>query len=829
MRTKGRMSNVEHPTLNVERGTRFGSFPADPVQRSAFVVRRTTLRLFALPRCSVCLWGGKIVSLLVFGWLRAGVGRGAGPGLVPVPEKVRWTNDRFSLSAATPVVPDEVAAADVAGYLAEEIHQQTGLAGLRVLPPSGRSQAPSVRLRLRGASRRLGAEGYELSVSRHGVVIRANAPAGLFYGVQTLLQLLSPEPPGAGSSTVAVPGVEITDRPRYPWRGMHLDVGRHFFPVEFVKKYIDLLARHKMNVFHWHLTEDQGWRIEIKGYPRLTEVGGWRIEADGRRYGGYYTQDEIREVVAYAARRFVTVVPEIELPGHALAALAAYPEYSCSGGPFTVPATWGIFEDVYCPGRDETLTFLEGVLQEVTGLFPGPWVHIGGDECPKDRWRACPRCQARIRQEGLRDEAELQSWFIRRIETFLTARGKRLVGWDEILEGGLPPRATVMSWRGSEGGLAAARAGHDVIMSPTSHCYFDYYQAREGEPPAIGGYLPLERVYAFEPTPPELTKKEARHILGGQGNVWTEYIAEPAYVEYMAVPRLCAMAEVLWSPSKNRDFAAFTRRMGDHYLRLDNQRVNFRIPTPGGFASRNVLTAAGESVHLTSPIPGAVIRYTLDGTDPTALSPRCTGPLHVTGQPPTELRARLEMPVAHPGPNQPAGRLGPLARGTFETRPFRESEPTGPTKRGVVWRFYRLDGAAGDDRLPPHPDAGGWVERFRMPEPAPSTDGLMVWSGYVEVPRDGVYTFTCAARGWNYLWIGDERVVANNTVGQALDQEGPIALGRGRHSITVLAVLRGGDFLRVSISGPGMPKQEIPAKRLKSEPEAAPGQKSNSD
>lgn len=739
--------------------------------------------------------------------LGSSLATGSPSGLVPLPEKVRWTGEEFLLRDGAMVACPDPAAAGVAKIL------QAELAGLGIrLNVESAAQAPQtaagIRLRLDGAGKKLGPEGYKLRVGRHGIEIRANAPAGLFYGVQTLLQLLPTGPCPAASESLAVPGVEITDRPRFAWRGMHLDVGRHIFPVEFVKRYIDLLARHRMNTFHWHLTDDQGWRIEIKRYPRLTEVGAWRTESDGSRYGGFYTQAEVREVVAYAAERFVTVVPEIELPGHARAALAAYPEYSCTGEALPVPATWGIFEDVYCAGDDATITFLENILAEVADLFPGPWFHVGGDECPKDRWKACPRCQARMRQEGLKDEMELQSWFVRRIETFLTERGKRLVGWDEILEGGLPPRATVMSWRGTEGGIQAARSGHDVVMSPTSHCYFDYHQDREGGPEAIGGYIPLEKVYAFEPVPPELSKKEARHILGGQGNVWTEYMNDPARVEYMAFPRLCAMAEVLWSPPKGRDYADFTRRMAGHYGRLDALAVNYHVPAPGGFAPRNILLEDQVRVPLSSAVAGAAIRYTLDGSDPAAGSPRYEQPLEITGRPPTELRARLELPT---------GRLGTVAKGRFETRALREPVSAEGLIKGIRWSWYKIDPAEELDRLPPAAAATGRVERFELPDPAPGEDGLMVWSGFVEAPRDGVYTFACAARGWSYLWIGDERVVANNVRAPAVDLEGPVALKRGWHPITVAAVLRGGDFLRVSVVGPGTPKQEIPAKRLKSE------------
>ncbi|TVQ16621.1 MAG: beta-N-acetylhexosaminidase, partial [Bacteroidetes bacterium] len=434
-------------------------------------------------------------------------------------------------------------------------------------------------------------EGYILDVSSRLIHIIGNDAAGVFYGIQSLRQLLPPEmeaPLNAASlSRVRVSNVYVEDYPMFSYRGMHLDVARHFFDVDFIKKYLDLMALHKMNTFHWHLTEDQGWRIEIKKYPLLTEVGAWRketlighgsrppFEFDGQPYGGYYTQDEIREVVAYAAARHITVIPEIEMPGHATAALAAYPELGCTGGPYEVETRWGIFEDAFCAGDDFTFEFLENVLAEVVELFPSQYIHIGGDECLKNRWKECPKCQERIREEGLAGEEELQSYFIGRIEKFLLSKGRNIIGWDEILEGGLAPQATVMSWRGVSGGIEAARLGHDVIMTPVSHCYFDYYQADPAtEPLAIGGYLTLRQVYTFNPVPPELNKEEAKHILGGQGNVWTEYMKTSDHVEYMAFPRAIALAEVLWSPRNKHDFDDFQKRLQIHLQRLDGIGVN---------------------------------------------------------------------------------------------------------------------------------------------------------------------------------------------------------------------------------------------------------------
>jgi hexosaminidase len=435
-------------------------------------------------------------------------------------------------------------------------------------------------------------EGYRLEITPKVIRITGGSPQGVFYGIQSLRQMLPPgiEDPAAatGIASMDLPCLRIEDYPAFAYRGMHLDVARHFVPVDFIKKYIDLMALHKMNNFHWHLTEDQGWRIEINKYPLLTEVGAWRSETlighgghppfefDGKPYGGYYTQEEILEVLAYAAKRFVNVVPEIEMPGHATAALAAYPYLGCTGGPYEVITRWGVFPDVFCAGNDEVFVFLEDVLTEVVGLFPSQFIHIGGDECPKTRWSECPKCQARIEAEGLADEYELQSYFIRRMENFLLGLDRNIIGWDEILEGGLAPNATVMSWRGTEGGTEAAQMGQNAIMTPVSHCYFDYYQADpETQPLAIGGYTNLEKVYHYNPIPEALSGEEARHILGAQGNVWTEYIKSPSHVEYMAYPRAIALAEVVWSPVETRDYEDFLKRLKWHSRRLDALAVNY--------------------------------------------------------------------------------------------------------------------------------------------------------------------------------------------------------------------------------------------------------------
>lgn len=513
------------------------------------------------------------------------------PALVPAPAQLQLKDGSFILDARTVIVaaPDTQ---DEARELAAALRSSTGFE----LPVVGKAEADAcLALQLKpDLATTLGTEGYLLRVTSDRVVLTAATPAGLFYAGVTLRQLL---PPQIFSSTAvkavawAVPCLEIQDVPLFPWRGLLLDPARHFWPPEFVKKMIDLMALHKLNTLQLHLTDDQGWRLEIRRYPGLTEIGSLRKESplkgnrrvgDGKPYGPFfYTQAQIRELVAYARKRHVTLVPEIEMPGHFLAALAAYPQYSCRGGPFAVRTQWGIEPDILCVGNDEALTFVENILAEVTELFPDRFIHIGGDEAPRLRWKTCPKCQARLKAAGFKSEAQLQTWFNHRVETYLKAQGRRMIGWDEILEGGLTPGAAVMSWRGIKGGIEAAEAGHDVVMSPTTHCYFDYAQSRgAGEPENIGGHLPLKTVYLFEPVPGKLAADRRPHILGAQGNLWAEYLWTPRDVEYMAFPRAAALAEVTWSPVEKKDFGAFVRRLEVHLRRLDQWGVRYRPLDP---------------------------------------------------------------------------------------------------------------------------------------------------------------------------------------------------------------------------------------------------------
>jgi len=510
--------------------------------------------------------------------------RTALPQIIPAPARAEFCDGTFKFSRDTIIIASEEAAtasAVLAGYF--------GAKGAAALPagsdcPPG---ADCVSLRIDTSLAANGPESYELRVSPEGAELRAPAPAGLFYAAQTLRQMLPPEPGLAAS----LPCVKISDAPRFRWRGLMLDVSRHFFPKEFVFRMMEAMAALKMNTLHIHLTDDQGWRLEIDAFPALTKTGAWRAASSpadelsmspaGPAHGGFYTKEDMREIIRRAAELHITIVPEIEMPGHAVAAIASVPGLSCKNERLKVSTRWGVHKDVYCAGSERVFEFLETVLAEVAELFPGEIIHVGGDEVPKHNWRQCPKCQERIRAEGLANEEELQGWFMKRIENFLESRGKRIIGWDEIVEGGLPPRAAVMSWRGMEGGIAAALEGHDVVMSPTSHCYFDYMQAETGEPRRVGRPIELAKVYGFEPVPPALAgTPAAERIIGSQGNIWTEYIDTEEMAEYMTWPRGAALAEVAWTTKETKDYAGFLARLERLLPHFDAMGVNYRRPGP---------------------------------------------------------------------------------------------------------------------------------------------------------------------------------------------------------------------------------------------------------
>lgn len=564
-------------------------------------------------------------------------GQTADFNIIPRPQQVNVSNDApFTLSAKT-VISLGTNSQDMkrnANMLASYIEQATG-----IRPAIGKSKNGTAIV-LTIDKTIANAEGYKLDADAKQIRIAGASAAGVFYGIQTLRKSL-PHVNGKASK-VSIPAVHIADAPRFAYRGTHLDVSRHFVTADSVRQFIDMLALHNINRFHWHLTDDQGWRIEIKKYPLLTQIGSKRAQTvighnsgkyDGKPYSGFYTQKQIRDIVKYAADRYITIVPEIDLPGHMQAALAAYPDMGCTGGPYEVWQKWGVSDNVLCAGNDKTLTFIDNVLKEITQLFPSKYIHVGGDECPKTQWQKCPKCQARIKalnleaKDGHSAEERLQSYIITHASNYLKSLGRNTIGWDEILEGGLAEGATVMSWRGESGGIAAAKQHHDVVMTPNSYLYFDYYQSldKDNEPLAIGGYLPLETVYSYEPMPKELTADEARHIIGVQANIWTEYMPTFKQMQYMALPRLAALSEVQWSQPALKDYTSFTNRLTEFTHMYDRLGYNYAkhlynvaIHVDSDNKWREIL------IHMTTA-GKAEIRYTLDGTEPTVNSTLYTG------------------------------------------------------------------------------------------------------------------------------------------------------------------------------------------------------------
>ena len=519
--------------------------------------------------------------------------------VIPAPQKLEIQKGRFWVNNKTTIYASE-GLENEAKFLQEYLKELTGI---EVKTSNGKAENSNAIV-LSTDESIANEEGYKLSITSGKIDLSGKNSSGVFYGLQTLRQLVSKQ---GDKGDYTIPDAIIEDAPRFAYRGMHLDVGRHFFPMDFIKKYIDLIALHKMNKFHWHLTEDQGWRLEIKKYPKLTEIGSKRAETaikkhfpgsgveggfkgDGEPYGGFYTQEEAKEIVQYAKDRHITVIPEIEMPGHSLAALAAYPELGNGTGPYEVGKWWGVFEQIYAP-KEETFKFLEDVLTEVMDIFPSEYIHIGGDEAPKKEWKESKQAQALIKELGLKDDTEpskidgikhtkeekLQSYFIARMEKFINSKGRQIIGWDEILEGGLAPNATVMSWRGEQGGITAAKQKHKVVMTPGDYCYFDHYQHKdtENEPFAICCLTPVEEVYSYNPTPKELTKEEQEYIWGAQGNVWTEYMKTPEHVEYMILPRMAALSEVVWSPLDKKDYKSFEKRMENLRKEYDRMNVNY--------------------------------------------------------------------------------------------------------------------------------------------------------------------------------------------------------------------------------------------------------------
>ncbi|PWE00546.1 family 20 glycosylhydrolase [Marinilabilia rubra] len=722
--------------------------------------------------------------------------------IIPLPKEMKVGSGHFELTANTKITisQENEEVKSVTNYLSELISPSTGFS-----PDVGKSAtAESNAIHLALKPKMKGNKGvYLMEVTNDGVLIEAPDAIGLFYGVQSLRQLLPAEIEAQSVQAGidwTIPAVVINDEPQFEYRGLHLDVGRHFFPVSFIKKYIDLLALHKMNKFHWHLTEDQGWRLEIEQYPKLQKIASRRketlighggetpFEYDGQPYGGYYTQEEAREVVEYAQKRFITVIPEIELPGHAQAALAAYPELGCTGGPYEVATRWGVFPDIYCAGQEKTFEFLENVMLEVLDIFPSKYIHIGGDEAPKDRWEECPKCQARIREEGLKDEHELQSYFITRMEKFLNEHDRQIIGWDEILEGGLAPGATVMSWRGEAGGIEAAKMGHDVIMTPNSHMYFDHYQNDPKEEPlAIGGFLPLEKVYSYHPVPEELGDEKAKHVLGAQGNLWTEYMKTPDHVEYMAYPRAVALSEVVWTPIEKKNYEDFLSRLERHYERLDMLDVNYfyALPKPSSNTDKAGFLESAE-ITLSTPLPNSEIRYTTDGSEPTKDSELYAGPITVTEtgtvkaitvkKSSGETSSVLEIPVEKVGYTSPAegvkaGEQG-LSYSYYEGffRSVKEMNEESPNKEGVL----KEDMIPGDVA-----NAGSFG---------------FIFTGLFKVEKEGLYQFYLSSDDGSMLFLNNEKFIDNDGLHSNKMVSEATALKKGYYKMKLYFTEGGGGY-----------------------------------
>lgn len=623
------------------------------------------------------------------------------------------------------------------------------------------------------------AEAYEMEVNAGTVYLKGDA-AGLFYGLQTLKQLL----PLSKDLPLHIPGVEINDAPRFPYRGLMLDVSRHFFSPDYIRQFIDQMARYKFNRFHWHLTDDQGWRIEIKKYPRLQEIASQRKETivghhryssgyDGKPYGGYYTQDEVRDIVKYAAERNITIIPEIEMPGHSQAVLAAYPSFGNTGGPYEVRGTWGISKDILNPVNDSVFTFLEDVLTEVIGLFPGKYIHIGGDECLKDRWKESPRIQELIKKLGLKDEHALQSYFIQRMEKFVNSKGRSIIGWDEILEGGLAPNATVMSWRGEEGGIAAAREKHDVIMTPNTYLYLDYYQGHPAtEPLNAGGYLPLSTVYNYEPLPPSLNTSEQQYIKGVQANIWTEFIPDQPTADYMIWPRALALSETAWSPATKKNLQRFMKKLPAELARMENEKINFRIPEPVGLESKLVTTPT-TIVTLTPPVKGSKIYYTTDDKKPGILY---TKPVLL--QIPAQLRCIVVTP---------SGRQSPVYTASYINTPYLPALNVQPEKEGIRFAVSNNITVSSTKQIPAKADSTGIFSNIQIRTflDQNKSSFAVTYEGYVKTDSDGLYEFHVNADDGAVLYIDDKTLIDNDGVHTLTDKTAFTALRKGFHKIKV--------------------------------------------
>lgn len=740
-------------------------------------------------------------------------------GIIPAPFSIKKGDGQFTFSNQTFILADSIDNKAVIFF--QSYLQNVGILKTAAKKLNNQKTVNSIIFSSKQTDS-LPLEGYRLLITPEQIMLSGKG-AGLFYGVQTLIQLI--EAQKIETAGLSLPALQIVDYPRFKYRGFMLDVSRHFFSVEVIKKYIDLLASYKLNNFHWHLTDDQGWRVEIKKYPKLTSIASQRAQTvignyhdrtpqqfDNTPYGGFYTQDEVREVVKYATDRYVNIVPEIEMPGHSTAVLAAYPELSCdSANTYKVAETWGVFHDIYCPS-DKTFNFLQDVLTEVMDLFPGKYIHIGGDEVPKDAWKKSVYCQKLIKDLKLKNEAELQSYFIQRIEKFVNSKGRSIIGWDEILEGGLSANATVMSWRGEAGGIAAAKQNHDVIMTPASGgLYIDHLQGRpELEPLGIGGYSPLSKIYSYNPIPAVLNADQQKFILGVQANLWTEYIASDNKLDYMALPRLLALAEVAWSVPANKNYLDFANtRLPLSLARLEKMNFNFRVPPAIGLKD-TVIFSDKLSVDLKPSVKGAKVYYSIDGYTPSDMSIPFTNPLKYT-IPPDQYRELKAIVIT------PTGKRSSIVRLlVYNKQPLPAITYT-PIIKGVK---YQLFSGSFSNLSQLNTSAAlidtGTVTSFNIMPFKKNMRGFgLVYSGFIQIANDGNYTFSTSSANGSALLIDDLPVVENEDKHAVFEQSGSVPLLKGFHKITIKYVDTGinGGF-KVFMTNSDKQKIELTADNL---------------
>ena len=710
-----------------------------------------------------------------------------GINIIPMPQSIVQNEGVFHLNRNTSFYALTPESKTVASFFASKINSSTGY----TVSVSDNDLSKNVISLLIDASVDVSDEGYFLDVTPTAVVVKAKTPHGLFYGMQSFMQLLPAEienPEVAGNVTWSAPCITVKDEPRFGYRGIMLDPSRHFMSVEDVKKNLDVLALFKINRMHWHLTDDQGWRIEIKKYPKLTEIGAIRMEGEGYEYGGFYTQEQIREVVAYAAERYITIIPEIEVPGHEMAAIAAYPELSCTGQQLSPRIIWGVEDIVLCAGKESTFEFFENVFKEVVELFPGEYIHIGGDECPKTEWKKCPLCQKRIREEGLmaKDghtaEERLQSYFVQRIEKMLAKYGKKIIGWDEILEGGLAPTATVMSWRGERGGIASAYMGHDVIMTPNPNgMYIDQFQGDSKiEPVAIGGYTLPKRIYDYNPVPDTLANDNKAHFIKGvQCNTWSEYMYKNDLREYRTYPRILALSEIAWTEMENKNYEDFERRINNAYVRLDGHDINYHIPQPeqpGGSCNFVAFTdKATLEFKTTRPIK---VVYTTDGSEPTPSSTVYVSPIVFDESAILKIRSVLSSEKMSPTRTIIVEKqsLAPAKEVASKTQGLKIQVTDGYYLESSLlasvndWRFSTIESLRDLTRVVKTDESMRGVNQYAA-----------IASGYVNIPEDGVYYFSSELEE---VWIGGEMLISNKgEVKRFSRNDCSIALSKGLHEL----------------------------------------------